>query len=489
MTELTIDYSKYPDISNDENKPNYAHPFYLEILPNLSKVNDIYQGITAWFYNGQIIDTDKAVLYLPPNTAEETDIYISRLRRSRFERVFRDAIKKDYSGLLTQISFNEIPNSFEENQNNIDLLGNNTTIFFKNCDELALRDGSCFILVEYPKITNTIHYSLADKQSKRPYLVVIERKNLINWTIEYVDGEARFTFAVIVEKHWENKGLFGKELVTYYRVLRQNEYQIYKTKVFKSSEKSEVIFELIEEGITGLNYIPLVGYSLTDSSPTEADFPLLDLADLNIELYQVHSEKREMIHHTVPTLQINERDDYYTNSDSQKRAIIGPQSILWNVDAKWIEPSGNGIEPTQKEEAILRESINEKTLGFLSGNFVPKTATEVELDSVQSSANLKGLAEHKESIVNTILKYWSLYDGFDYKDGSVSVNKELIKPPTQWTVDEVINAVAQGFISQDFGMLILQRSGLLEHFSEDEIRREFIVNNLSVPGLNQEVLA
>jgi hypothetical protein len=417
---------------------------------------------------------------LPPNPAEENEIYFNRIKRSRFKRVFRDAIKKDYSGLLSRINYTDIPLSFEKSINNVDLIGSHATTFFKKADEFALRDGSCFILVEYPK--SELNITLAEQSNDKPYLVLIERQNLINWKAEIVDGEMRFIFSVIVEKTWQDVGIYGQEQVTRYRVLNKGYYQI-----FEKIEKNDQVSFKIEEGQTGLTFVPLVGYCLTETNAIESDFPLKDLADLNLELYQLHSEKREMIHNTVPTLQINEREEFQTNSNTQKRAIVGHHSILWNVDAEWIEPSGNGITPTQLEEDKLLNEINQETLGFLSGNFTPRTATEVELDASQSIANLEGLAINKESCINNVLRYWSLYDGIDF-EGSVDVEKSLLKPAKNWTVQDVLDATAQGLISQNFGLLILEKNGLLDQFSQDEIDKERIVNEFTPPAQNQQVL-
>ena len=486
---------------DNPNLPNYQHPYYREILPALIYLRDMWFGKYNWYRDGQIHDRWLAYKYLPPEQAEPKDAYLARIARSRFEQRFRNAIEKDMAGLLSQFQLMDASRSLLQYQDDIDLRGNNLKVFLKEADKLALRDKHCFILVDYPPTDDSI-VTEADRlaSGRRPYLVLIERHQVINWFTSYRNGREVLELLVIKETVREKEGMYGIREIEQYRVLTPGAYAVYR--IVQKDGKSIAVLASDEQGNlkrgeTSLDYIPVIPYSLThgDLFGSNIDFPLLDLADLNLELYQLESEKREILHKcNIPVFVIDRRDadkNLPKDADAGNQAMaIGCNTLLYDLDARWVEPTGNAIAATQHDIEKLQERIDTRTLAFLSGSQIARTATEAELDASQARANFMGLAAQKESTVAEIFKIWAEYEA-ETNIGRIEVSRDLLKAPLTLSFREIADAIAQGIISRRLGLQILKQKQVLgDEFSEADLEAELALTGESL-GLNlnpEEVL-
>jgi hypothetical protein len=96
------------DNFDDVDLPSYQCQNYRQMLPKLIFVADMYRGRSAWYSPNQlgftnIIDTLKAVQYLPQETDESTEDYVTRLSRSYFQRFFRNTIQ-GFVGFLSSFT-------------------------------------------------------------------------------------------------------------------------------------------------------------------------------------------------------------------------------------------------------------------------------------------------------------------------------------------------------------------------------------------------
>jgi hypothetical protein len=414
---------------------------------------------------------DKERQYLPQEMKEPPKAYSDRIKRTRFDNRFEPAIK-DYAGLLSIFSLNDdVAPSIEANQNDIDLQGNDLWTFFHEADQYCLRDGWCGIMVEYPEFDPSIE-SQADmlsRDDRRPYLVLIDRRDILNWRIEKIGGKPMLTRITIQERRLEPEGDFGEKEITYYRVLRPGEYSLYQ--IIDVEGKQQLL--LIEQGTTSLAEIPLVYYSVTESQTFAAKAPFLSLAELNIEHYQKRSQLNEVLRKC--NLPVPVRKGAMRTIDDLKKMpplVIGPNSVLdvpADGDFYFAEPSGVAIAASQADLEKLEASMDRITLDFLTSGEHKKTATEVVLDSTKTSANLKGIARRKESAIQQILKLWVAYTG-EAEGGTASVDESLLQMPlSPEQVDKLENLANGGWISQRTLLLLLQRGKVLpRQFDIDE---------------------
>jgi hypothetical protein len=434
--------SQVTEQANNPDLPSFQCQEYQEMLPKLEFVSDIYEGRSLWYRpngygSGVILDSIKASQYLPPEADETDQDYVSRLSRSYFQRFFRNAIQS-FVGYLSSFSLIEdnIHPTFLQSLENIDLKGNNLTAFLRKADIKAIKDKTCFIYVEFPKRPAIASAYEGRQLNLRPYLVLIDRKNVINWQL----GEDNTTLEMVTirEYYYEKVGTYGKTLKVRYRVIHQGSYELF------TIDDGDVI--LTEEGIISLPQIPLIPYSVLVEEDDHflGDPPLYDLAELNLKHFQKTSEKDEVMHKcNIPILSLNPNNPASTigklnlatkNTKDEPteppKISVGANTCLWNVNAQFIEPSGTAIAATQADIEKLEYALEKQTLSFLTwGNDVQRTATEIMGASAPVQANLASLAKSKESAVQQVCWYWNqYYDNFIPREsiGTIEVDKEIL---------------------------------------------------------------
>jgi hypothetical protein len=479
-------------------QPDYWHPFYRELEPTLEYLKDMWVGRRRWIDDdGTIADSEKAYYYLPQAEAQEDDQYIKQLRASVFIRFFRAAIEKDFSGLLVDYQL-EDGKDIENYIDNIDLAGNSLQVFLKTAAAYALRDGSSFILVDMPKADPEAK-SLADikESEKRPYLVLFERDQVVNWRHTMTEGGLVLSMVVLKQTVFKPDGDFGLKEFDVYRVLHADgKYEVYESeksdagdRLNPQSDDAGDNLKKVDSGQFEAKGIPLVGLSLTCSDPFTADPPLLDFADLNLDHFRVRSGYRVTLDYMEPTLLAKEIQQFAMDENgTNKKISVGANSTVWNLeDLRWIEPAGGGIGPKERCLAMLEQQMEKMTVSFFTGGAIAKTATEVELDAAQAESALGGYAHHLESAVETIFRYWADYMGKDPdKAPYIVVNKALLKPPTAWTVRDISEMMATGQMTLELGYRIMQELQLLpEGIDQKDIDTEL----QKISGMQEEAQA
>lgn len=406
---------------------------------------------------------DREKIYLPQETKEPPKAWSDRIKRSNFDNRFEPAIK-DYAGLLSVFSLGDnVAESILIADNNIDQWGNDIWTFFHEVDQMALRDGWCAILIEFPPQDESIS-SQADllASSRRPYLVPIDRRNILNWRTTTVNGKPQLTQVTIQEIRLEPDGDFGEKEAVYYRVLSPGEYAVYQIIEAKGTE-SQLL--LVDQGTTSLSEIPLVYYSVTESALFNAKAPFLNLAKLNIEHFQKRSQLNEVLRKC--NLPVPVRKGLIRTTDDLKKVpplVIGPNSVLdipTDGDFYFAEPSGVAIAASQADLERLEAAMDRMTLEFLTSGEQQKTATEVVLNSTKTSSNLKGVARRKESAMQQIFAFWVAYTG-EAEGGSIAMDDDLLSVPlTPEQVDKLDNLANQGRISDRTLLMLLQRGKVL----------------------------
>ncbi|MFN6572400.1 DUF4055 domain-containing protein [Dendronalium sp. ChiSLP03b] len=401
--------------------------------------------------------------YLPKEAKEPSQAWSDRIRRTTFDNRFEPAIK-DYAGLLSVFSLNDdVAKSIVKNKDNIDQCGNDIWTFFHEADQWCLRDGWCGIMVEFPiedpSITSQGEMLASDR---RPYLVLIDRRDILNWRATKINSKPTLSRVTIREIRLEPDGDYGEKEVTYYRVLLPGEYFVFQIVEGKGNEAQLL---LVESGTTSLNEIPLVYYSVTESQLFSAKAPFLNLAKLNIEHFQKRSQLNEVLRKC--NLPVPVRKGLIRTVDDLKKVpplVIGPNSVLdipSDGDFFFAEPTGVAIAASKEDIKDLEAAMDRMTLDFLTSGDRQKTATEVVLDSTKTSANLKGVARRKESAMQQVFKFWVSYTG-ESQGGGIAQDEDLLSLPlTPKQVDKLESLTAQGFISQRTLLLLLQRGKTL----------------------------
>ena len=472
---------------------DYRDPDYLKILPDLEYLEDMWIGLSNWYYNGQISNQAKAEKYLPRFTHESIDIYKHRLSLGVWDDKFKRTISQDLAGILSRLIISNLPPSLEENINNVDLNGNSLEVILKTLDILALRDGSAFCLIDYPSFEPINNEFERLQSGRRPYLVPIPRKQLINWKYSNSGGSLRIEQAVIERQVKVDVDRFRSQYVQQYLVLEPGQYEVYE----KTGGMTSTDLVLVDSGEISLDFVPIVGYSLHSSDPFLADIPLKCLADLNLDLYRYDSDLKWSQHlANCPTLVYQkekapekseltgqQREDLkkleYLNS--QKEIKIGAgQIIMAEGQVYWLELTGKTLESSMKLIAQTNESIDRKSLGYLTGIMgKQKTATEVALNASQAEANLMSISLQKQSAVEQIIKIWGIYENEQAEPEFSFDTSFLTKSLQSSTLNDFREAWVSGWLSHELSLKLANKAGAFpEPLSSEELQQELETNRV-----------
>lgn len=440
--------------TDDPSLPCFLEEEYRAIADDLALVLDCWNDLKG-----------KKTHYLPQEEAEPSKAYSNRLERTRFDNRFEPAIR-GHAGLLSSFKLtDDSPQSLQDAQENIDLQGNDAVAFWQQLDEMCLRDGGVGILVEYPTADPGIE-SKGDmlRSGRRPYLVSVDRRNILNWETATVNGVVVLQRVTIREYRKVRKGLFGSETKPFYRVMAPGYWAIYTVE----SGNSGWVATLQEEGETDLETIPMIWYSTTGTTEWFAGKPpFINLAGLNVEHFQKRSSLNEVMHKC--NLPVPVRKGYIRPMQDLKavpRLIIGPNSVVDvpdNGDFGFAEPTGAAIGATQADIIKLEDSMDRVSLAFLNGGEREKTATEAILDTAQIQCSVRTMARRKENAGWKVASLWAAYTKeSEPKNGAgLEVNESILKPPANpQDVQLILDSMGIKFSSKLGLEMLLHRNWL-----------------------------
>lgn len=411
--------------TEDPRLVSYIRPELRALEPELNRTRDCYNLMRTG-------DPKKCLAsYLPQEEGEPDGCYEARLGRSTYTSVFRDAIRA-FAGVLSQYQLKELPATLEDAQGNVDLLGSSISKFLNNLDQLVLRDGGAAILVDMPPEQPEVVSALEEiEQEIRPYLIVVDRTNLINWRTRMINGREVVEQAVIrmLQEVPSQEGDFGAELEPVYVHLFPGGYRKYRM------ERGGVSWtmQVLEQGVTTLDRVPLVWYGATGSKFADGDVPLVGLADLSVQHMQLRSDLAELIHKL--SMPVPVRVGAPTDSMGNPRPLtLGPNTAVdlpLEGSFSFAEPSGGSLAQHQAEITHVEELMDRSSLAFMYGQAGGnRTATEVMLQGAQVQAQITTLIENKQSCFSGILKLWTQYTVEEPdEEAGLEVSDNLIQRP------------------------------------------------------------
>jgi len=437
----------------DPNLPSYQDSNYQGAIDDLNLVQDCYEGKSAW-----VGDPTKSNCYLPKFSKEDSSDYQIRLQISLFRKFFAQSVK-GFPGFLADIQgITTLYPDLVANIADIDLQGNNLISFLWQADLKVIRDGSCGILIDMPRSPRDengrkIIKTLADQRQfkSRPYLVLVDRRDILSSEVEFVNGRMVITRITIRENVRQPLGQYGSQTVTQYKTFfNDGSYRI----EILIEDDNDVKPLVIEEGKTDLGECPLVLYSATDINPLEAEPPLLNLAETNIAYYQLWSEYRSIIQKmNVPVpvrvgLMLPGSYDQDLPPMIMGRGIDVPQG----GNFFFAELKGSVLATDRSELADLEVAMNTESLKFLVGGERNRTATEVALSSTQVKANLNGMATLKDNVIQSLSEKWGRFYNSPGWVGEAQVNRDLLKIPMD---AQTISSLSQMAVNNQISILTL----------------------------------
>lgn len=460
------------DITHPTNDPalvSYHRPELMSLLSGLELALD------CWSLLSTASRGSEKGKYLPKEPGEPTSAYKSRLHRSTYTPIFRDSVRA-YAGLLSRFQLIDPPPSLLQSQHDVDLRGSSIHGFSSRCDELAIRDAGVYVVVDMPPASGTNNFVDELAEGRRPYCMIVERKDVINWSLRYVNGREVVERVTVRQlRATSNSDGYGSTLEPVYLVMRPGSVEVFRVEKSQSGWRNEPLGPPIQ---TSLDYIPIRWYGLSTSSFAQGELAMNGLAEMSIQHFQMRSDLQELLHKCAMPVPV--RKGAPVGSDGRSAPmIIGSNSgmdLPENGEFLFAEPTGRSIERHQAEIAHLEALMDRSGLNFLYGANV-KTATEASLRASQISSQVNSLIRNKVATMAWLFRVWAEYAGETDKltsESGIQVNDSLINRPIDPSgIAQMINLHKAKLSSRRVVLEELQRGGVLDPDMniDDELRR------------------
>jgi hypothetical protein len=306
----------------------------------------------------------KRMRYLPKEGREEMDNYDVRLNRSFLYPGLKGAVgnlaAKPFSKPITIKEEDALPEELEPIYKNADREGTNLSQFALDAFQSALAYGHVHVLVDVPKMEEGT--SLEDQRTNdlRPYFTLVHATNLISWTYRKEPNGTRVLAEVrIKECRIEKDGQWGDAAVEYIRVIRENEWALWRKG--KDDEKFVPVTGEDGKGENSFGAVPIVTlYVGEKTGPMSSEPPLWTLAETNLCHWQSSSDHRASLRFSRFGLLFLK--GLTGTGDMQTPIGVGPSAVFKtesvDADGKILEHSGNAIKASREDLEQLEEQMD-----------------------------------------------------------------------------------------------------------------------------------
>ena len=402
--------------------------------------------------------------FLPQFPREADESYDVRLSKAVLSPFYK-RLELLLAGMLTRkpVRLTDVSDQVTEQLFDVDLQGNDLQTWLFNTARIALRYGHVGVLVDAPRAG----------ESGRPYWITISPRELLGWRTEIADGRQRLTMLRIAETVTVPDGKYGEKDVERVRVLTPGAYEIHE-----KDEKGD--YKIVDEGRTSLSEIPFAVAYANRTGVMESIPPLDDIAELNLQHYQVSSDLSNILSvSAIPLLAI------YGFPQSAEEISAGASEALAlpeTARSEYIEPSGNSFDAQFKQLEQIENKINGLGLAAVLGaKLVGESAEAKRIDRSQGDSTMMVIAQQMQDLIDNCLRFHAQYLQQPVA-GSSQVNRDfmgqrlepqeiqaLLQLYTAGTItqDTLLNELANGdVLSEDFDIEeeveATQNGGLIE---------------------------
>lgn len=351
--------------------------------------------------------------YLPQHAEESNENYNERLNRNTlynmFELTLDSLVGKPFVESIKLQA--DVPAEIADPDvgfwKNIDLQGADLTSFSREWFRDSIAKGFSAILVDMPVLTEEekIARTLEDdmKENRRPYWTLIRPENIIFAYAETVNGVEVLKHVRIAEVATEMVGFTEIEKQRI-RILEPGSWQLWELQQLE--EKKDPVWVKIQEGLSDIDYIPMVIFYANRSGFMTSKPPLEDLAHLNVRHWQSTSDQINIL--TVARFPMLAVSGAQMAQGQQEQMAIGPRQLLATRDANgkfyYVEHTGKAIGAGETDLEKLEDKMASYGAEFLRRKIGGRTATERSLDSSEAISPLKDMSLRFMVAINMALK-------------------------------------------------------------------------------------
>ena len=382
--------------------------------------------------------------FLPQEPRELDESYDNRLQRSVLAPYYV-RLERMLAGMLTRkpVRLDDVSDQIREQLFDVDLQGNDLQTWLYNTSRICIRYGHVGVLVDAPK----------SGDNGRPYWITYTPRDVLGFRTELADGQQKLTQLRLFEKVIVPDGLYGEKQVEQVRVLTPGAFEI-----FQKDQKGD--FRVIDEGTTSLSEIPFsVAYSnrigVLESFP-----PLADIAELNLQHYQVQSDLGNQLHiSAVPMLAL------FGFPAAAEEVSAGPGEALSlpeGAAASYIEPAGNSYDAQFRRLDQIVSQINDLGLAAVMGaKLSAETAESKRIDRSQGDSTMMVVAQQMQDMIDNCLRFHADYLQ-ESQAGSSLVNRDFMGARLEpQEIQALLQLYTAGTVTQETLLLQLEAGEVL----------------------------
>jgi len=402
--------------------------------------------------------------YLPQHEAESAANYNERLQRctlyNMMELTLDSLVGKTFVEPL--VLHTDVPAQIQAISTDVDLQGNDVSVFAREAFRLSLAKTVCHVLVDMPARTpeQAKMASLEEDKTanRRPYWSLIDPENIIFMYAEVIAGKEVLQQVRFLEQVETMVG-FAVATVPQIRILYPGRWETWQP---DQNEKKEDIWVQVGAGTYDLDVIPLWSFYSNRSGLGEGKPPLEDLAHLNVRHWQSTSDQISIL--TVARFPMLACSG--ATSDNGALMKVGPRQLLGirepNGKFYYVEHTGRAIEAGAKDLMDLEEKMAAYGAEFLRRKLSGITATERALDLAETMSTLRDTANRFADGMARLLDLTAKWMKLNAPGGTVKINTDFIQRAED-DVDLQVLAAAytQGAITLATYLKELQRHDVL----------------------------
>lgn len=381
---------------------------------------------------------EKRKQYLPKFPAESDDDY-----KFRCDTATAFNLTKKTIDVMTGLVFKEGV-SLEEDVNpeivalaeNIDNSGTHLDVFARQVFEDAF-SGFSLILVDSP-MQGADSRETQISLGLRPYWIKYTADDVTNWQVRInpISKRKELSLIVLREITHEAAGEFLSVQVVRYRAFRFDGTTV-SWSLYREEEKQngETEYLLEAEGILpNLSQIPVAIVGDLGRPPV-----LMDIALKNLEHFQTYSDYKSLIHKTCVPIPVA-KGMQLGQDEEREMQVNGSTLIEMSADGDFgfAEVAGTSLEAIRQTLVDNREDISLMGLSLLADRDarVSQTATEVLLNSIGETADLRVMARSLQDALELALGHTAEYLNLERAaGGSVELGTAWSMQKDEFAVD------------------------------------------------------
>ncbi len=260
------------------------------------------------------------------------------------------------------------------------------------------------------------------------------------------------------------------------RVLEPGTWATYRQRTVKVGKTAVIEWYLYDQGTNTFKTIPLVTFYTNRTGFMTAESPLIDIADLNIQHWQVSSDMYSILHTaSVPILTLIGIEG---NEEGSAPVTVGAKSALklpQGATAHFTEHSGKAVASGRQSLQDLEEQMRLLGAEMLVKKPGQATATQATLDTSQQRSELQSLTSIFEDTMDQVIQVMGAWSNMTGDTGDLDFYKDFLLTADDAVQQSLLFSMATvGLLSQQSFYEEMQRRDVLDTDRDWEAEQERI---------------